>query len=131
MSVRPSDAGSLKVGSYVVIDNHPCKIVELEKSKTGKHGSAKVRIVGISLLDGSKHTLTAPSGALVQVPIVEKKPAQVIALLGDSIQLMDLKTYEVYEISLPEDEKVKSKLEPGVEVEVWEVLGKRFIARVL
>jgi len=131
MSTRPASAGSLKVGSYVVINDHPCKIVELEKSKTGKHGSAKVRIVGISLLDGSKRTLTAPADALVHVPIVEKKPAQILSISEDSVQLMDMRNYEVYEISLPEDESLRSKLEPGKEVEVWEVMGHRFIVRTL
>ncbi len=131
MSTRPASAGSLKVGSYIVINDHPCKIVEMEKSKTGKHGSAKVRIVGISLLDGSKRTLTAPADAFVQVPIVEKKPAQILSLSEDSVQLMDMRTYEVYEISLPEDESLRAKLEPGREVEVWEVMGHRFIVRAL
>lgn len=40
--VKPTEAGSLKEGSYVIIDGEPCKVVEIEKSKTGKHGSAKV-----------------------------------------------------------------------------------------
>ena len=42
MSTKPVEAGSLKVGAYVVIDGEPCKIVSVERSKPGKHGSAKV-----------------------------------------------------------------------------------------
>jgi len=46
MSTRPAEAGEIKEGSYVMIDGEPCRVVEVEKSKTGKHGSAKTRIVG-------------------------------------------------------------------------------------
>ncbi|MEJ2244200.1 MAG: translation initiation factor IF-5A, partial [Candidatus Bathyarchaeota archaeon] len=38
MSV-PKDVGELKVGSYVIIDDEPCKIVSYSKSKPGKHGA--------------------------------------------------------------------------------------------
>ena len=31
----------LRVGSYVVVKDRPCKILSMTKSKTGKHGSAK------------------------------------------------------------------------------------------
>ncbi|MFP3484331.1 MAG: translation initiation factor IF-5A, partial [Caldivirga sp.] len=47
MSTRTASAGDIKEGSYIMIDNVPCRVVEVEKSKTGKHGSAKARIVGI------------------------------------------------------------------------------------
>merc|ERR1719337_217753 len=43
----PQQAGDLKKGGYVMIKEHPCKIVELSSSKTGKHGHAKVHFVGI------------------------------------------------------------------------------------
>ncbi|MGB9674667.1 MAG: translation initiation factor IF-5A, partial [Nanopusillaceae archaeon] len=42
---KPTPVSSLKVGHNIIIDGEPCKIVEFEKSKPGKHGSAKARIV--------------------------------------------------------------------------------------
>jgi len=126
---KPVDAGSLKVGSFIVIDKEPCKIMEIEKSKPGKHGSAKCRIVAIGLFDGNKRSIVVPADSKVEVPIVTKKTAQVLALLQDSVQLMDLSTYEVYEVPLPEDEDLRKRLAPGIEVEVWEVLGRRKIMR--
>ncbi len=130
MSTRPEEAGNLKVGSFVVIDGEPCKIVEVEKSKTGKHGSAKVRIVAIGFFDGVKRSMVAPSSARVDVPIVNKSSAQMIADTGSTIQLMDMSTYEVYEVPVPEEEELKAKLTPGVEVEVWEIMGRKKIMRV-
>ena len=40
----PSKASALRKGGYILIRNHPCKIVEMSTSKPGKHGHAKVKI---------------------------------------------------------------------------------------
>ena len=50
---KPADLGSVKVGSYIIINDEPCRIVEYDKSKPGKHGSAKARVVAIGVFDGS------------------------------------------------------------------------------
>lgn len=131
MSKKPVDAGSLKVGSYIVIDDVPCKVVEIEKSKTGKHGSAKARIVAIGLFDGVKRSIVVPVDHKVEQPVVEKKTAQVIAITPSSVQLMDLSSYEVYEVPKSEVEgELLDKLTTGMEVEVWEVMGMRKLMRV-
>jgi len=102
----------------------------VEKSKPGKHGSAKARIVALGLFDNVKRSLIAPTDSKVEVPIVTKKSAQVIAVLQSTVQLMDLSTYEVYEVPMPDEEELRSKLSPGIEVEVWEVMGRRKLIRV-
>lgn len=130
MSTKPVEAGSLKEGSYVMIDNEPCRIVEVEKSKTGKHGSAKVRIVGIGIFDNVKRTLVVPSDTPVEVPIIEKFVAQVVSKSGDTVQLMDLRNYSTFEVTYDQiDETVKDKVEPGVEVEVWSIAGRFRVMR--
>ncbi|MCX8166550.1 MAG: translation initiation factor IF-5A [Candidatus Micrarchaeota archaeon] len=121
-------AKELKVGKYVLIDNIPCRIVDIETSKPGKHGSAKMRITAIGLFDGSKRNLLTPSDADVQVPIVERKTAQVISVDNDSAKLMDSETYEYFDVSIPED--LKGKVEAGKEVEILVSMGKRAIERV-
>jgi translation initiation factor 5A len=55
----------------------------------------------------------------VEVPIIEKRVGQVLAITGDSVQLMDMENFDTFEVPLPEEEEIKSKLEPGVEVEYW------------
>jgi len=126
---RPSDVGDLRVGSYIIIDDAPCKIVSYSKSKPGKHGAAKARIVAISVFDESKKTIVKPVSAQVDVPLIEKKTGQVIALLPSAIQLMDLETYEMTEAPYPDDEELKNKLASGVEVEYWQILGRTRITR--
>jgi translation initiation factor 5A len=125
---KPMELGALKVGSYIIIDGEPCRIMSYTKSKPGKHGSAKARIVAIGVFDEAKRTLVKPVSAQIEVPIIEKKAGQVIALLPAAVQVMDLETYEILEAPLPEEE-IKSKLASGIEVEYWRILGKTRIMR--
>ena len=126
---KPMELGALRIGSYIMIDGEPCRIVSLTKSKPGKHGSAKARIVAIGAFDGAKRTLVKPVSAQVEVPIIEKKGGQVVAMLPSAVQVMDLETYEIFEAPLPEEEKLKSKLNSGIEVEFWRILGRTKITR--
>jgi len=122
------ELGALRVGSYIIIDGEPCRIMNYTKSKPGKHGSAKARIVAVGVFDEAKRTLVKPVNAQVEVPRIQKKGGQVIALLPAAIQIMDLETYEIFEAPIPE-EKIRSKLASGIEVEYWRILGKTRIMR--
>ena len=122
--------GELKKGSYIVIDGEPCRIVEITKAKTGKHGSAKAHVVAISVFTGQKKTLVAPVDTRVQVPVIEKRLGQVLADMGDTLQIMDLETYDTFEIEKPDDPQLLAKLEPGVNVEYWLIMGRPKIMRV-
>ena len=123
------EVGALRVGSYVIVDGEPCRIVSLTKSKPGKHGSAKARIVAIGSFDGAKRTFVKPVSAQAEVPLIEKKGGQVVAMLPSAVQVMDLETYEIFEAPLPEEERLRSKLVSGVEVEYWRILGRTKITR--
>ena len=127
---RPADVGSLKTGSYVMIDGEPCKIVDIAKSKPGKHGSAKARVVAIGVFDGVKRSFVKPVDAQVEVPIIDKRAGQVIAVLPNAVQIMDLETYNVFETPIPKDENLASKLTSGVEVEYWRIENRTQIMRV-
>lgn len=123
------ELGALKVGSYVIVDDAPCRIVSYTKSKPGKHGSAKARVVAIGVFDGGKRSFVKPVSAKVEVPLIEKRSGQVIALLPAAVQVMDLETYEMLEAPIPEEKELKSKLASGIEVEYWRILGKIKITR--
>ncbi len=127
---KPVDLGSLKEGSYILIDGEPCRIVEYDKSKPGKHGAAKARVVGIGVFDSVKRSLVSPVSSNVEVPLIEKKSGQVVSASGGNVQLMDLETFETFDVALPPEEEVKSKISSGIEVEYWRVLGRTKIMRV-
>ena len=129
MSKTYATLGDLKPGNFIIIDGEPCKIVEMSKAKTGKHGSAKAHVVAISLFTGSKKTLVAPVDQIVEVPIIDKRIGQVIADMGDSVQIMDMETFDTFEVEKRSDAELAEKLKPGVEVEYWVVMGRRMIMR--
>lgn len=97
---KPVELGSIKVGSYVMVENEPCRIVDYSKSKPGKHGVSKARVVAIGVFDGVKRSFVKPVDSNVEVPLIEKRSGQVLALMPSAIQLMDLETFEVFEALL-------------------------------
>lgn len=123
------ELGSLKVGSYIVIDGEPCRIVSYDHSKPGKHGSAKARVAAMGVFDGSRHSMVSPVSANVEVPLIDKRSGQVISISGQTLQIMDLESFEVFETSAVEDE-IRDKINQGFEVEYWKVLEKIKIVRV-
>ncbi|HZB99652.1 MAG TPA: translation initiation factor IF-5A [Nitrososphaeraceae archaeon] len=123
------DLGSLKVGSYIMIDGEPCRIVSYDHSKPGKHGSAKARVAAMGVFDGSRHSLVSPVSANVEVPLIDKRNGQVISISDRVLQIMDLETFEVFETSSVEDE-IRDKIRQGGEVEYWKVMDRIKIARV-
>lgn len=127
---KPVDVGSLRVGGYLIVDGEPCRIVDITKSKPGKHGSAKARIVAVGIFDGVKRSVVKPVDANAEVPIIEKRSGQVFAVTPSSVQIMDLETYEYLDAPYPEEEDLKAKVVPGVEVEFWRILGKVKIVRI-
>ena len=127
---KPADLGSVKTGSYIVIDGEPCRIVDYDKSKPGKHGSAKARVVGVGIFDNIKRSIVSPVSSGIEIPLIEKRSAQIISLTPTKIQIMDLENYEISDIDIPEDEEIKNKLAAGKEVEFWRVLGKQKVVRV-
>ncbi len=126
---KPVDLFSIKVGSYVMVEGEPCRIVDYAKSKPGKHGSAKARVVAIGVFDGVKRTFVKPVDTKVDVPLIEKRSGQVLAIMPASVQLMDLETYEVFDAPIPDDKDLKNKLANGVEVEYWRILSRIKIVR--
>jgi translation initiation factor 5A len=126
---KPVDVGSLRVGGYMLIDNEPCHIVDITKSKPGKHGSAKARIVAIGVFDGQKRQFVKPVDSNTEIPIIDKRPGQVFAVNPNGVQIMDLETYEYLDAPFPEEEDLKAKLVAGAEIEYWKIMGRIKIVR--
>jgi translation initiation factor 5A len=123
-----SSAKELKEGKYVIIEDIPCRIVNIDSSKPGKHGAAKMRVTGIGIFDGQKKQLLVPSDADVEVPIIERQTAQVVSVNGNTAQLMDTTTYEVFELTIPAD--LVKDAAAGKEAEIMFAMEKKAITRI-
>ncbi len=118
----------LRENRYMMIDDEPCKIVGMSTSKPGKHGEAKARIEAVGIFDDQKRSVVHPVRHKVSVPIIDKRSAQIVAIMGNSVQLMDMDSYQTFEIPIPDE--FKGKLEPGKEIQYLEALGRKKITRI-
>ncbi len=118
----------LKPGSFVLIEDAPCKVEKTQMSTTGKHGHAKIRIEALGILDNKRRSLIGPSHDEVSVPIILKKQAQVLAISGNKAQLMDSATYETFDLDIPDE--VKDKVIPGGDIGYFEVVGIRTLKQL-
>ncbi len=119
----------LKEGGFVILDGVPCRVDRIQISTSGKHGHAKVRIDAIGLLDGVRKSIIKPSHDTVDVPIILKKRAQVLSILSSGkAQLMDMETFDVMEMDIPEDRK--SEIVPAAEIDYFEVMDVKTLKRI-
>jgi translation initiation factor 5A len=139
MSIRRTEIQKLKTGQYIMVDEEPCIIKATERSKSGKHGHAKVRVVCVGMFDNNKRSLTIPSGHMVEIPEIMKGNAQINFIEDVSINIMNLETYESLDVDWPQDEVLKKKLKElqanpdnisSTQVEYWQLAGKTLINRV-
>jgi len=120
--------GSLKVGSYIIIDGVACKVISTATSRPGKHGHAKVNMMATGLLDGKKRNIVLPGHDNIDVPIIGKKNGQVLSVSGDTVNIMDSETYETLDLKIPEN--LKADIVEGVTVVYWEILDDKVIKQV-
>ncbi|MDD5416761.1 MAG: translation initiation factor IF-5A [Candidatus Aenigmarchaeota archaeon] len=125
MAESKSAIKNLKPGRYCIIDGEPCKVLSMVTSTSGKHGGAKARLDAVGVFDYRKRSIVKPADTEIEVPIVEKKTGQVVAILGDTVQIMDLETYETFDSPIPEE--LKDKITQGCEVQYWIICGKKML----
>ncbi len=128
MDKKVVEAGTLKTGSYVIIDDNACTVKNIDISKPGKHGSTKCRIEAIGMIDNQKRVIVMPSHDKVEVPIIEKKSAQVLSIHADRANVMDLENYETFDLKIPED--MRDQVKEGVQVIYWNILKDKLMKQL-
>ena len=116
------DVKELKEGRYVIIDDEPCVIKSISKSKPGKHGSAKARIEAIGIFDNQKRSIISSVSAKTFIPLVERKTAQVLSITDGIAQLMNMDDYSTFELKIPEE--YRDRVKEGEEITYMTSMGK-------
>ncbi|KAL7579004.1 hypothetical protein ACA910_019048 [Epithemia clementina (nom. ined.)] len=98
----PMEAGQIKKGGYMMIKGHPCKVLNISVSKTGKHGHAKCNFTATDIFTGKKYEDMIPSTHGTTVPIVNKSEWEVIDINEDGeLTLMDEGGNQKTDLNLP------------------------------
>ena len=133
MPLKLVNATELRSGSFAIIDGAPCVIRNVDISKTGKHGASKCRIEAIGIIDDKKRITVMPGSERVAVPMVEKRRAQLLNLTNGTASVMDIETYETFEVPINEDLKseIKERKDKVEQIEYWNIEGKKIVKRIL
>ncbi|MAE42655.1 translation initiation factor IF-5A [Candidatus Woesearchaeota archaeon] len=128
MATKISSVGSLQKGNYVILEGAACKVTDTQVSRPGKHGHAKVRMTAVGLVDSKKRVIVMPGHDNIEVPIVEKKTAQVLSIKEDTANVMDSETYETFDLKIPEE--LKGEVTEGANVLYWIILSDKVMKQV-
>lgn len=128
MATKKASVGSLQKGSYIVIEGVACKVVDTKTSRPGKHGHAKVNMMAVGMLDGKKRNLVLPGHDMIDVPIIEKKTAQVLSVSGNIANVMESETYETFDMAIPEE--LQGQVTEGCSILYWDILGDKVMKQV-
>ena len=121
-------ANQIQKGSFILMGGIACKVVDVEISKPGKHGHSKVRISAVGLVDDKKRIEVMPGHDNVEVPMIEKRNAQVLSVQGDKANVMDSEAYETFDLKIPEE--FKEQVVEGSSVLYWDILNEKVIKQV-
>ncbi|KAL7840623.1 hypothetical protein AOLI_G00259460 [Acnodon oligacanthus] len=120
----PQQCSALRKNGFVVLKGRPCKIVEMSTSKTGKHGHAKVHLVGIDIFTNKKYEDICPSTHNMDVPNIKRNDYQLVDINEGFLSLM-LDNGDVREdLRVPDGDlgkEIESKHGAGEDMMVWRV----------
>tara|TARA_Y100000034_G_C6861171_1_gene391921 strand:- start:343 stop:783 length:441 start_codon:yes stop_codon:yes gene_type:complete len=129
MAFKLINAAEARTGAAIMVDGVACIVRSNDISKTGKHGHAKCRIEAIGIIDGKKKVFAMGGHDRLDVPMINKNKAQLMSISGLNATVMDLESFETFELSVPED--LKDELKEEDQVEYWDVEGSKIIKRKL
>jgi translation initiation factor 5A len=128
MAAKVIEATEMRIGTIILLDGIAHQVKKADISKTGKHGHAKVRYEATNIYTGKKKVGVVPGHDRFEVPMIDKRKAQVLSVADNVASVMDSESFENYEIPIPED---LDGVVEGAEIEYWDVEdGEKILKRV-
>ena len=93
----------LKKGGYVMIQNRPCRAVDIAVSKPGKHGHAKASIIGADIFTGRRYNICLPTSHEIEVPFVDRQDYELINIEDNHTQLLTRDGNLREDVDIPEE----------------------------
>jgi translation initiation factor 5A len=128
MVLKLINATEARSGTTITYEGEACTVRANDISKTGKHGASKCRIEATAIFSGKKKIIAVPGHERFEVPMIDKKKAQVISVSEDKASIMDLESFETIDVVYVEE--LKGQLAPDQQVEYWDIEGKKAIMRI-
>ncbi|MEK6903392.1 MAG: translation initiation factor IF-5A [Nanoarchaeota archaeon] len=125
---KPISMSDVKPGKYILVDGVACVVKSVQSSRPGKHGHTKCRVEASGIIDGQKKIFVKPGHDSIESPIIEKENAQVLSITGDTANVMDSKSYETFELKIPEE--LKNEIKEGIEVIYWVIMHDKLMKQV-
>ncbi|MDD3263947.1 MAG: translation initiation factor IF-5A [Candidatus Nanoarchaeia archaeon] len=126
--VKQVEISSIKKGNYVIIDGVASVASDIQISRPGKHGHAKIRLTAEGIIDGNKRVVMMPGHDRIEVPIIEKRSAQVLSINGEMANIMDAETFETFDVAIPAE--LKAECVEGSNVLYWDIIDQRILKQI-
>lgn len=110
----------LKRGDWVLHKGEPYRVERKEVVVVGTHSHSKTRIELVSLY-GKKDSILKKPGSVMEDINVTRKKGQIVSKADDTVQLMDVVTYETMNADI--DKELLKNINEGDEVSFVEIKG--------
>ncbi len=123
------EATEMRVGTFLLLDGVAHQVKKMDISKTGKHGHAKVRFEAVSVFTGKKKVMVIPGHDKFEIPMIDKKAAQVLSVSGNTASIMDNESFENFDLEIPEE--LQGTVVDGSNIEYWDIEGEKLLKKVM
>ena len=101
-----AEAKDIKTGDWVMFNRQPFKVKRKEIVTAGTHMHSKSKLIMVSLFGGGEKAQVYGHHDKLDTVDIQHKLGQVISVSGNKCQIMDTKSYEVFDALTTEENPV-------------------------